>query len=425
MNVLVAKKHTQVNSSFSLLTDKNFSIFIVGSFLSSMGFWIQTIGQGWQVLQMTNSALLLGLVSFAATVPNIFFSLFGGVIVDRINRQKLVLAVQIVYMLTALTLGVLTTLHMITVWQIILLALINGLFSCVGFPGWQAFIGDLVSPEDLQQGIALNSAQFNLSRVIGPAVGGISIGLVGIAGSYYLNALSYVFVIVPLFFIKPHERHTLQSDSQSILMGLREGLSYTMKHGILMLVLLLQLVIAFLMYPFTTLLPIFASSIFHIGVTGLGVLNSAVGIGALIGSLLIVMLSRRMTNSARMLVWTCIIGGLASVAFSVMVNWQLASSLLILMGICTVMSSIVANAAVQTLVPEEMRGRVLSILAMIIFGIAPFGNLAAGWVAGIVGAQKTLAFGGALCVVLAILTIGVQMMLAKRSRYKVSTVQPL
>lgn len=421
MKVIVSaerRPRTHALSSFRLLTDKTFSIFILGSFLSSMGFWIQSVGQGWQVLQMTNSAFLLGLVMFAATAPNILFSLFGGVIVDRVNRQRLVIVVQVVYMFTSLYLGIATTLHIITVWQILLMAVVNGIFSCVGFPAWQAFIGDLVPAEDLKQGIALNSVQFNLSRVIGPAVGGISIGLVGLAGSYYLNALSYVFVIIPLFFMHPVQHNLEGHREQSLWQGLHEGLTYTFRSTALILLLILQLLIAFLVFPYTTLLPVFARDIFHIGATGLGVLNSAAGIGALIGSILVVLASRRLSNGARMLVWTCVIGGLATAAFALTHNLQIAVSLLVVMGICTVMSSTTTNAAVQTLVPEEMRGRVLSILALILFGVAPFGNLTAGWIAATWGTQNTLAVGGVLCVVLSLLTLILQMKISVRNRLK-------
>lgn len=194
-------------ASLRPLAERDFGIFWVGAFLSSIGFWIQAVGQGWQVLQLTDSALLLGLVGFAATLPNVVFSLFGGVVADRFNRRRLLFATQAVYMSTAALLGLLTSLHVITVWQIILLALVNGTCSSVGFPAWQAFIGELVAPEELKQGIALNSTQFNLSRVVGPAIGGFSIALFGIAGNYYLNALSYLAVLIPLLFIHPSFTH--------------------------------------------------------------------------------------------------------------------------------------------------------------------------------------------------------------------------
>src|SRR5205823_6793691 len=174
--------------------------------------------------------LLLGLVTFAATLPNIVLSLFGGVIADRFDRRHLLIGTQTIFMTTATLLGILTTLHIIAVWQIILMALINGTFNSAGQPTWQAFIGDLVRREQLKQGIALNSVQFNLSRVIGPALGGISIGVFGIAGSYYLNALSYLAVILPLILMHPDQKQ-LAGKQQSVWRSLREGLSYVKRRS--------------------------------------------------------------------------------------------------------------------------------------------------------------------------------------------------
>jgi MFS family permease len=264
------------------LREKNFGFFWLGSVLSSIGFWVQSVGQSWQVLQLTNSSFLLGLVVFAAMVPNIVLSLFGGVIADRVNRRYLLIGTQSIFMCTAALLGIFTTLHRISVWQIILMALINGTFNAVGIPAWQAFIGDLLEPEQLKQGIALNSMQFNLSRIIGPALGGISIGIFGIAGSYYLNAISYLAVIIPLLLIHPARKLRL-SNQQGMWQDLREGLNYARKRPSLQVLLLLQFLIAFLVFPYAILLPVFARDIFHIGAPGLGLLNSASGVGALGG----------------------------------------------------------------------------------------------------------------------------------------------
>src|SRR5438552_8080942 len=222
--------------SLQPLGDKNFGLFWFGSLLSSIGFWVQSVGQSWQVLQLTNSALLLGLVGFAALLPNIILSLFGGVIADRVNHRYLLIGTQIIFLSTATLLGVLTTLHSITVWQIILLALVNGTFNTVGIPAWQAFIGDLLELEQLKQGIALNSMQFNLSRVIGPALGGFSIGVFGIAGSYYVNAISYIAVIIPLILIHPRHRERI-SRQQGMWQDFREGLSFARKRPSLRVIL--------------------------------------------------------------------------------------------------------------------------------------------------------------------------------------------
>src|SRR5438128_1506845 len=390
--------HRQFTFPVSLhpLIEKNFGLFWCGSFLSSIGFWVQSVGQSWQVLQLTNSALLLGLVSFVALLPNIVLSLFGGVIADRVNRRPLLIGTQIVFLSTATLLGILTTLHSIAVWQIMLMALINGTVNTVGIPAWQAFIGDLLPSEELKQGIALNSLQFNLSRVIGPALGGISIGIFGIAGSYYLNAISYLAVIIPLSLIRPARRQYI-SQQQGIWQDLREGLNYARKRPSLQVLLLLQFLIAFLVFPYAILLPIFSRDIFPLGAPGLGLLNSASGVGALLGAVLLVLLSQRLEPGRLLLVILCVLGGFASLAFALVNTLGIALVILIALGACTVMSSISTNTALQLLTPEKMRGRVLSIWVMTALGLAPFGNLLAGWVAQSLGAPFTLMIGGSLC----------------------------
>jgi len=400
----VKRRFFTLPASLHPLAEKQFGLFWSGAFLSSIGFWIQTVGQGWQVLQMTNSALLLGFVAFAATLPNIVLSLLGGAIADRFNRRWLLLGTQTIYMCTAALLGILTTLHLITVWQIIVLALINGTFSSVGFPAWQAFIGDLVPANELRQGIALNSMQFNLSRVVGPAIGGLSIGIFGIAGSYYLNAISYIAVILPLLLIHPaiSERPRVR---RTIWRGLSEGINYVIHQPLLQIILLLQFAISFLVFPYTTLLPVFARDIFHIGATGLGIMNALSGIGAMIGTLLLVLASTRLKRGGRLLIILCIAAGLTSLLFAFAPNVRIALLLLVVMGSCTVVSMTITNTTLQAMAPEEIRGRVISIYVMITFGLAPLGSLVAGWVAQSIGAPATLAIGGSLCALTALMVV--------------------
>lgn len=399
------------------LREKSFGFFWLGSCLSSIGFWVQSVGQSWQVLQLTNSVFLLGLVGFAAMLPNIVLSLFGGVIADRVNRRSLLIGTQIAFMSTAALLGTFTTLHRIAVWQIILMALINGTFNTVGIPAWQAFIGDLLEPDQLKQGIALNSMQFNLSRIIGPAFGGILIGIFGVAGSYYINAISYIAVIIPLLLIHPARRLRI-SHQQGMWQDLREGLNYARKRPSIRVLLLLQFLIAFLVFPYVILLPVFARDIFYIGAPGLGLLNAASGVGALLGAVLLVFLSQHLKPGRLLLVILCVLGGFASLAFALVSTLNVALVILIALGSCTVMSSTSTNTALQILTPDKMRGRVLSIWVMTALGLAPFGNLLAGWVAQSIGAPLTLMISGSLCVTGALL-------IAIISREKrVSTMQP-
>ncbi len=389
-------------STLHPLAQKNFSIFWFGAFLSSVGFWIQTVGQGWQVLQLTQSALLLGLVTLAATLPNLVFSLFGGVLVDRWDRRYVLFYTQAIYMTTALLLGILTTFHIITVWEILIAALINGTVSAVGLPAWQTFVTDLVSPKELRQGVALDFMQFNLSRAVGPALGGISVGLVGIAGSYYLNSASYIAVLLSLLLV--HAEHKrISAKRQSILQGLGEGIQYVRQHLALQLALLLQFLLAFLVFPFATLLPIFAATIFRVGAQGLGLLNAVTGMGALTGALLFLLMSHSLRRTLRLMILLCMLGGGACVAFAFAYDIRIALPVLAVLGVCTVLPLVVTNTAIQVMTPEGMRGRILSFRILITFGLAPFGNLLVGWVAQAIGAQMTLALSGGLCLLFTLL----------------------
>jgi MFS family permease len=405
--VISKSKSSLLPSSLHPLANKQFGIFWAGASLSSIGFWIQNVGQGWQILQLTGSPFLLGLVAFISLAPNLVFSLVGGVIADRLDRRHILLWTQFIYMASALLLGILTTLQLITVWQILLIALINGVVSTIYVPAWQTYIGDLAPEGQLRQAIALNSMQFNFSRVVGPTIGGLCIGLLGIAGSYYLNALSYVGVIAALLLIRPRlKRQGIEKQQkQNMRQDLYEILSYTRHHPMIQIILALQLVFAFLVFPYLTLLPVFADNIFHIGATGLGMLNSAAGIGALIGSLLLVLFTQRIHDGPRVLFLVSSIGGGASLCFAFVTHVSLALPLLIFLGITTVMSMILTNTTLQTMVPEAMRARVISLWILIVLGLAPFGNLIAGWIAQMIGASLTLGIGGAACLLGTLLII--------------------
>ncbi|HEX7733365.1 MAG TPA: MFS transporter [Ktedonobacteraceae bacterium] len=390
-----------VPAAFHPLTEKNFAALWVGAFVSNLGFWIQNVAQGWQVLQLTNSALLLGLVAFIGTIPSLLFSLFGGMIADKFDRRRLLIMVNSIYICTALLLGILTSLGTIKVWHIITVALINGLFSAISFPAWQIFVADLIRDDDLKQGIALNSMQFNLSRVIGPALGGLSIGIFGIAGSYYLNSLSYVGVILPLILMHPEQKRARVQETQRVADNLMQGLLYLKDHPVLVILLGLQLMIAFFVMPYTTLLPIFAADIFRTGPAGLGVMNAVAGIGALLGAVLLVLLMERLRRPVQALFLLCLLGGLASVIFAVVPDQLLSLPLLIALGASTVMATTFTNTAIQSATPADLRARVVSIWITITFGLAPFGSLVAGAVAQSTGAQPTIMLGGAICVIVA------------------------
>jgi MFS family permease len=402
------------------LSHKEFGIFWLGSLLSSLGFWIQFVGQGWQVLQLTNSALLLACVTFATTVPKMVRVLLGDIFIECFNRQKLLAWMQIVYICTSLSLGVLTTLHMIAVWQIMLVACMNGACSSVGWPAWQGFIMDLVPEPEERRGIALNSMQFNIARAIGPALGGFSISLIGIAGSYYVNALSYIAVLVPLLCLHPVLRNRVVRPQRRVWHEIQSGFQYIWRHTPLLFVLLLQLFVTLLAFPYLMLLPVFARDIFRIGLAGLGLFNAAVGIGALTGSAVIVLLCRRLERPARVLYWACGCAGLICLCFALTRNVSLATFLLILLGACTVLANTLANAAIHVMVPGRSRAQVLRIWMLILFGIAPIGNILLGWVTQVLGAQRTVFNAGATCLLVVFVLAGMNLLLKGRGVVRVA-----
>ena len=333
---------------------------------------------------------------------------------DRFNRRYLLLGTHLVFMLTSTLNGVLTTLHIITVWQIMVIALINGIVSSISFPAWQTFVSDLVPQSQLKQGIALNSVQFNLSRVIGPALGGISIGVFGLAGSYYIRAASFIAILLSLLVISSSQ-HKTEAKQESMWKQVNEGLIYVKRSPSLQLLMLMVFLIVFLVFPYATLLPLFAGNIYHVGAKGLGLLDGSAGIGALCGSLVIVMLTQRMKDGKRVLAIACALAGLACLLFGVMPNALTAMPMLMGLGATTVIAMASSNTTIQTMVPDAIRGRIISIWVLIGSGLGPFGNLVAGWLAQAIGAQKTLFINGLLCTACAVVILALRVRTSRRA----------
>ena len=379
------------------LTDKYFGIFWVGSFLSSLGFWIQNVAQGWQVLQLTNSAFLLSLVSFIGAIPNLFLLLFGGVLADRIDRRLLVILTESLFLGIALLQGVLTSLHLITVWYILIIACVNGIFSALAYPAWQAFISNLMPRGQVKHGFMLNFMQWNLARVIGPALGGLSVGIFGIAGSYYLNALSYAAVVIPLLIMRPPVQEQAKALSQNMWKELKAGFLSLKERPFLQFYMGLQLTISFLMLPYITLLPVFARDVFHSGPAGLGILNAADGIGALLGTLVMFGAMVRLQPTTRVRLCCYSLGALACCLLGWAPTQTIAMIALFILNVSMMIIGIIHNNFIQSTIPEEIRGRITSILGLIPLGIAPLGNLLMGAIAQSHGAPFSVTLGGLLC----------------------------
>ena len=265
------------------LRHANFRLFWSGNFLSNIGTWMQNVAQGWLVLTLTaNSAFWLGVVGFAASIPFLLFTLFGGVIADRVNKRNLLLVTQTAMMLLAFALAALTWLKMITVWEVIALAFLNGMANAMNTPSYQALVPRLVPRKDLTNAIALNSAQFNLSRILGPTLGGYAMAMFGMAGNFFLNGLSFLAVLFALFRIEYPEQE--QQHHPSYLTSLRQGFGYLRRQPEMLVLIWMVVVSSFLALPFITFIPYFARMQLHTDETGLGWLMAASGFGACAGS---------------------------------------------------------------------------------------------------------------------------------------------
>ena len=286
-------------SRLPALASPPYRIFLAGVFISNVGSWMQVTALGWLVLGLTGSAGLLGLTSFAASAPALVLTLYAGVLADSIDQRRLLLATQVGLSIFAGTLAILVQADAILFWQILLLAVLSGVANALASPAFQAIVPALVERSALGNAIALNSAQFNLARIIGPAIAGILIGIAGEAVSFWLNALSFVAVIVALVAIRMPTEGTIERSRAGLWANLGEGLNFVGQHRPLLALLLLSIAPAIFVLPYLALLPLFADDL-QIGAAGLGLLTASIGVGALIAAL-VVALRRRGGASGRTL----------------------------------------------------------------------------------------------------------------------------
>lgn len=376
------------------LSHSNFRWFWAGALLSNSGTWMQTVAQGWLVLQLTNSPFWLGFDSFMATLPGLLLTLLGGVFADLVDRKRLLLYAQVGSGLSALALAVLVASGVVNtaadVWVILLLSFVTGCCFAIAGPSYQAITIDLVGREDLANAIALNSAQFQFSRVIGPMLAGLAMERFGIAGCFFINAFSFFAIIGALLRVKIR---SAPAAGRSIWQDLLEGFRYVRERQTIGMLLLMTAVASLFGSPYLALTPVFARDVYGWGGRGLSLLMGTAGAGAFAGSLLVAYLSDFRRKALFVLATSlaaacCLVGlGLASrPAFGVLAVFGI--------GFSFVCSFSVTNTLLQTLVSDEMRGRVLSMWMFALIGAMPVGSFVAGAAAERFGAPLTVAFCG-------------------------------
>ncbi len=387
---------------------RNFQLFFSGQLVSLIGTWMQTVAQSWLVYRITGSSLQLGAVGFASQFPVFLASPLGGIIADRYNRHRIVIATQTASMVLAFVLAVLTLTHRVTVPEIFVLAILLGIVNAFDLPGRQSFLVEMVGKDDLMNAIALNSSMFNGARVVGPAIAGILVAKIGEGWCFFANAASYIAVIVGLLMMRvaPREIRPIGSALAHIVEGFRFVRHTAPIRALLLLVGLVSLVAM----PYTVLMPIFADQILHggglrfaamigsrdPGAVRLGILMGATGVGALLAGILLAARTG-VHGLGRWVTLACAGFGVTLIAFALSRSFWLSTALLVPAGFCMMLQMSSSNTLIQSMVHDHLRGRVMAIYAMSLIGVAPFGALFAGVVADRVGAPVTVIMGAVAC----------------------------
>ena len=360
---------------------------------------MQTVAQSWLVYRLTGSSLLLGAVGFASQIPVFLVAPFGGTAADRTNRQKLVIATQTASMILAAILAWLTLTGRVQVWHIFVLAALLGVVNAFDIPGRQAFLVDMVGKEDLMNAIALNSSMFNGARVIGPAIAGILVAKIGEGWCFAANAISYIAVIIGLFMM--NVTSVARAGKNSPLEDIVEGFRWVNQTKVIRSLLALLGLISLVGMPYTVLMPVFADRILHGGARGLGILMGATGVGALFGALTLAS-KEGVKGLGRWAAIACASFGISIFLFSFSRHFWLSAVLLLPAGYSMMLQMACSNTLIQTMVPDNLRGRVMALYSMMFMGMAPFGALLGGALADKAGAPVTVAVGGVACVIGAI-----------------------
>jgi MFS family permease len=404
-----AQSESRRSGMFRALSYRDYRLLWAGAFLSNIGTWMQSIAQGWLVRELTPSPFLIGFVAFAGSFPQLAFALFSGVYADMFDRRRLLLVTQAVQMMLSALLGLLVALRVISIWQVIAISFASGLASTLTNPAWHAFLHDITGREDLMSAIALNSTQYNLSRIIGPVIGGVMITTVGIAGCFYLNGLSFLAVIAALMLIgAASQGRSGYTGQRDVLRQLIAGLRYVRGRPRVMALLIIASVVSIFGIPYLVFLPVFARDVLGADARGLSLLMAATGVGAVLSALLQAFLGN-FHGRGKFLLGGTLFFGVMIVVFALSRTFALSLVCLAFGGGAMVSITTTINNLLQILVTDEMRGRVMSMYSLAFLGLAPVGSLLIGSAADLLGrrwnyhsAQLALAASGAIVVLFAL-----------------------
>lgn len=402
----VATSGLSFRKTFSAFKHRNFRLYFFGQLISFTGSWMTTTAQGWLVYQLTGSKALLGLVAAAASAPMLFFATWGGWVADRYKKRSVIVLTQFCSMILSLTMAALVWTQIVQPWHIIVLAVLGGINMAFDMPARQSFVIEMTSREDLMNAISLNSSAFNCARIIGPSIAGFLMANVGIAMCFLIDGVSFIPVIAGLLLMRLAKRETrIESESGPLGQAL-EGFRYVWQHRRILTILSLFMVVGIFGWSYSVLMPAFARDVLHLGANGFGLLMAGSGVGALLGALTVASAGHILPTRTMALggVW---IFSAALILFAFNKNLYLAVALLALVGFGIVLYFSTSNTVLQSIVPDEMRGRVMGIWALIFGGMIPLGSLEAGILADFIGAPSTMAIGALICALAAFVTLHV------------------
>jgi MFS family permease len=385
------------------LRHRNYRLYWGGQIVSLTGSSMQAIGQAWLVLQLTHSAFQLGVVGALQFLPVLLFSVFGGVVADRWPKRRIVLVTQSAAMLQAFALWALIAANSIQLWQIYVLALLLGLTTSLDQPTRSAFVVELVGREDLPNAVALNSSFMNLTRIVGPALGGLLIATRGVGELFLLNGLSFLAMIVALALMRTSElqaqaqRDNETGERQTTWQNLREGLAYVRDTPAISLLIVVVGLVLLLAANYDVVLPLFATDVLHAGAQGFGLLSAALGVGSLCAALWLAWSHTRPT------IRRVLLGALAfsvlEAAFALSHLFPLSVALLALAGAAETTMGALAITMLQTVAPDHLRGRVTSVYILFFTGSIPLGYVLAGWLSTLIGVSPGLLICMLLCLI--------------------------
>lgn len=394
--IAAAETDVGISRAWRALRHRNFRLFFGGQSISLIGTWMTRLATSWLVYRLTGSAFLLGIVGFAGQIPTFLLAPFAGVWVDRLNRRNVLIVTQILAMVQSFALAVLTLTKHITIHEIILLSVFQGMINAFDMPGRQAFLVEMVEDkQDLGNAIALNSSMVNMARLLGPSLAGMVIAISGEGTCFLIDGISYLAVVASLFAmrLKPS---AITRATAPMLVQLREGWDYVAGFAPIRTILTLFALVSLMGWQFTVLMPIFASKILNGGPHTLGFLMGGVGVGALVSALSLA-IRKSVLGLGRMIYISTAIFGVALIFFGMSRNFWLSLVCMLFCGFGMMQQMAASNTIIQTIVDEDKRGRVMSFYTVAFVGMAPFGSLLAGAMAHAMGAPRTVMVSGVCC----------------------------